>query len=556
MCLMLFELSVELAQPFIISRIIDDGIIQEDMSVVLTWGGVLVGMSFIAFAAGVINSFYAAHVSQSIGYQIRQRLYERVQSFSFLNFQAYPVSSLLTRMTNDITQIQNTIFMSLRIMMRAPLLVFGSVVMAMIVNIQLGLVLLFSVTVLIIFLGFVMVRASERFKQVQKQVDEVNRKVKENIAAMRLIKVFRRHTFEKANFHDSAGVLKERMVKALKTVEFSMPVILLFMNMSIMAILWFGTVQVNTGGASVGEVVAIINYATRIIGAISVFAMIIMVFSRSHASIQRVGEILDTEDDIQDLGYQQGSQGNSNIAFENVTFRYPESPQTVLSNVSFHVKPGERVAVMGATGAGKTTLFQLIPRLYEAETGRVLINHRPAEDYSLQQLRQMIGYVSQETVLFTGTIRENIAWGKNGASDEEIVQAAQAAQIHDTIVELPDGYNTRLGQRGINLSGGQKQRISIARALLREPAILLLDDSTSALDMKTEARLMEALQAYRCTTLMITQKIQAAARADKVILLEDGKVTGDAHHEKLLAQSELYAKIEASQVGREVKDYA
>ncbi len=518
--LMLIELGVELVQPFLISRIIDDGIMEGDLSVVLQWGGVMVGLSLVAFTAGIINSFYAAHVSQSTGHDIRKAIYTKVQSFSFSTFSLFPTSSLVTRMTNDITQLQNVIFMCLRIMLRAPLLVLGSITMIFIVNAQLGIIFAITVPILLIFLIGVMKKAGSLFKIVQERLDKVNNVMYESLAGIRVIKAFLRRTHEINRFIHASDELRAKVIKALRLTEIAMPVILLLINGSVLFVLWYGTIEVNAGGATVGEVVAIVNYAARMTGALSIFTMIIMMFSRARASASRVAEVLESEKNEVETGKDEPTEiGRGEIEFQQVSFRYPESRDSVLENLSFVIKGGEKAAILGATGSGKTSLFQLIPRLYEPEQGSVLIDGKDIRQMDSSLLRNNIGYVPQEALLFTGTIKENIAWGKENASLEEIKEAARKAQIHETILSLPHQYDTILGQKGVNLSGGQKQRLSIARALIRKPRILLLDDSTSALDVKTEMKLLQELDDLSCTVLMITQKISTTMELTRFYFL-------------------------------------
>ncbi|KIL47080.1 ABC transporter ATP-binding protein [Jeotgalibacillus campisalis] len=550
--LMLMELVVELIQPLLIARIIDDGILEQDVSVVILWGSVLIGCSLLAFAAGVTNSFYSSHVSQSFGFDVREALYDKVQSFSFTNFSKTPTSSLITRLTNDVTMLQNTVFMSLRIMMRAPLLVIGSVIMALFVNWRLALILVVAVPVLVAFLLFIMRRAGGLFKLVQERVDHVNNVMQENLAGIRLIKAFLRAQHEIKRFKQSSEVLMENTVKALRLVEVTMPIILLVMNAGILVILWYGSVEVTTNRASVGDVVAVVNYATRMTGALSIVTMIIMVFSRAKASSNRIGEVLETEVDLMD---KEASEThviqNGSIEFDNVTFVYPETTVEVLRSLSFSIEGGKRVSIVGATGSGKSTLFQLIPRLYDLTGGEIRIDKKDITSFKLENLRQQIGFVPQEAMLFTGTVRDNIAWGDQDASFEEIQEACKRAQIHDTIINLPKQYDTQLGQKGVNLSGGQKQRLSIARALVRKPAILLMDDSTSALDMKTESDLLESLNDLSCTTIMITQKISTTMASDLILLLDEGELLAMGTHKELLKRSPLYMKIVESQIGKE-----
>jgi len=550
--LMLMELTVELIQPLLIAHIIDEGILQQDLSVVVTWGAVLIGCSVLAFAAGVTNSFYSSHVSQSFGFDVRKTLYDKVQAFSFTNFSRFPTSSLITRLTNDVTMLQNTVFMSLRIMMRAPLLVIGSVIMAFLVNAKLALVLVIAVPILIVFLLFIMSKAGALFKMVQERVDHVNNVMQENLVGIRLIKAFLRARHEMNRFKESSEVLMDKTVKALRLIELTMPIILLLMNASILVILWYGSVEVSSNRASVGDVVAVVNYATRMTGALSIVTMIIMVFSRAKASGNRIGEVLETEIDLLDKEVSENySINRGSITFDGVRFSYPETEEDVIKDLSFNIKGGSRVSILGATGSGKSTLFQLIPRLYDVNKGEIRIDHQDVSSFKVEHLRQQIGFVPQEAMLFTGSVRENIAWGDQDASFESIQQAAKQAQIHDTIMKLPKQYDTLLGQKGVNLSGGQKQRLSIARALVRKPAILLMDDSTSALDMKTEAKLLDALTELSCTTVMITQKISTTMASDHILLLDEGELLAEGTHEELLKTSPLYLKIVESQIGKE-----
>jgi ATP-binding cassette, subfamily B, multidrug efflux pump len=549
--LMLIELTVELLNPLFMAKIIDQGILKEDMDVVLLWGGIMVGMSFLSFISGVTNSFFAAHTSQGFGYDVRESLYKKIQSFSFASFNRLPASSLITRLTNDVRQLQNTIFMSLRIMLRAPLLVIGSTIMAMIVNVKLALILLIVIPVLWMFLLWVLKRGWSLFEKVQKRLDRVNEVMKENLSGIRLIKAYTRGEHEEKRFHRANEDLKDRTVSALRFMEIIMPLLMLVMNGAILIILWSGSTAVNTGGAQVGEVVAIVTYATRISSVFSIFSFIITSFSRARASADRVEEVLNTEVDLHD-GQEARSENKvtgGDVVFERVSFQYPETRGLVLQGISFHAAAGETVSVLGATGSGKSTLFQLIPRLYDTTEGEIKIDGHPLRSFTLENLRKSIGYVPQEAVLFSGSVRDNLLWGKEHASEEEMIQAAKDAQIHETIQNLKDGYDTELGQKGVNLSGGQKQRLSIARALIRRPKILLLDDSTSALDLKTEAKLLEVIKKYDCTTIIITQKISTAMESDAILLLEDGVVIGNGSHETLLKESGLYQRIYQSQFG-------
>ncbi|MDQ0658346.1 ABC transporter ATP-binding protein [Paenibacillus sp. W2I17] len=572
--MMLIELAVELAQPYLISKIIDNGIQQGDLSVVWLWGGVLVASAVVAFAAGIASSFFASHASLGFGYDLREKLYEKVQTFSYAVFNRFATSSLITRLTGDVTQVQDTVFMSLRFMTRVPLVVIGSMIMAVIVNPRLGLLLVVMVPVLLIVVVWMIKKAALLFRNVQRRLDAVNGVIQENLTGIRLIRVFVRMSHEIERFAGFSGKLMKGTISALRLTETTMPFMLLMMNVCIIAVLWFGRVDIASGNATVGEVVAVINYLLRTIGAMSALSWILVTFSRASASAQRLNEVFNTEDTSETEQHKAvsasvpsaGSMRSSHfpqsvypakkqravqgaVEFRSVGFSYPNSEITVLDNITFTAKAGERIAIMGATGSGKSSLVQLIPRLYTEDQGKIRIDGADASELDLAMLRGAIGYVPQEVVLFTGSIRENIAWGQEDATLEEIVEAAKRAQIHETIENLPNGYDTLLGQRGVNLSGGQKQRLSIARALVRRPRILILDDSTSALDVATEGRLLDALEELSCTTFIITQKISSTTSADLILLLDDGQLIGQGKHEDLMESSELYRRIHESQYG-------
>jgi ATP-binding cassette, subfamily B, multidrug efflux pump len=556
--LMLVELMVELVQPLLMAKIIDEGIMNRDLSIVLIWGGVMLGISVIAFTSGIVNSFYAAHTSQSFGHEVRNQLFTKVQSFSYAHLSRYPASSLITRMTNDVTQIQNTVFMSLRIMLRAPLLVIGGVAMALTVNVKLALIFVVLIPFLIIFLVWAMKKAGVLFKAVQGKLDRVNGVMRENLSGMRVIKAFYRGKHEEKRFSGSNDALMEKTMSALRLIEFTMPALMVIMNLSIIVVLWYGNIDINRGDIKVGEVVAVVQYGTRVSQALSVVSMIVMVFSRAKASTERISEILSVQEDHLENYDSHAAEKNLNgqIEFVNVTFRYPGTTRPVLENVSLVAKPGETVAIMGATGSGKTSLMQLILRLYEPEKGSILADNVNIQTVDLESIRRQIGLVPQEGFLFTGTIKENLSWGKEDLTNEEMLEATKDAQIHETIMKLPDQYLTRIGQKGVNLSGGQKQRLSIARALVRKPKILILDDSTSALDLKTEARLLDSLKKYTCTTFIITQKVSTAKEADQILLLDEGMLLAKGTHDELIQQSVLYQQIYQSQFGEGESHYA
>ncbi|MGO1057504.1 ABC transporter ATP-binding protein [Planococcus sp. FY231025] len=554
--LMLLELTVELLQPLVIAKIIDDGIIAGDRGQIVEYGFLLMGLSAIAFLSGVINSYFASHVSQSFSFDLRKAVYGRIQSFSLATFNKFPASGLITRLTSDVTMVQTVLFMGLRIMLRAPLLVIGSIAMAFVVNAELAVYLVIVFPVLLIFLYVMVKQGVKYFSFVQQRLDRLNRMVQENLQAVRLIKAYLRGKYEATRFSEVAGSLKTDTVKAFRIMEIILPVLLFGMNLSLLAVLWFGAGQIRQGGAEIGELVAIVNYAMRMTGAFSMFSFIIMAFARAKASSERIEEVLLAKD-----VREKGESGETSVltrgevVFNNVSFIYPGTDREVLHNISFRLEPNEKLAIMGATGSGKSSLLQLIPRFYDATEGKVQIHGRDVKDWSLRSLRKTIGIVPQQSMLFTGTISNNLSWGKEGAEQPELAGAAAKAQIHETVARFPKGYETRVGQKGVNLSGGQKQRLSIARALVRKPSVLILDDSTSALDVKTEAALWEELEREHATMLMVTQKIRTAMKADRILLLEDGRISAYGTHQELLQKSELYRQIAESQQEQEVDEY-
>ena len=554
--LMLLELTVELLQPLVIASIIDQGIVARDQDVIIQLGLVLMGLSVIAFVSGIVNSYFAAHASQSFSFDLRQALYGRIQSFSLAMFNKFPASGLITRLTSDVTLVQQVLYMGLRIMLRAPLLVIGSMIMAFVVNPKLAFYLVIVFPFLLIFLYAMVKKGVSYFGFVQKRLDRVNRIVQENLQAVRLIKAYLRGKYETNRFSEVAGSLKIDTVKAFRIMEIILPILLFGMNLSLLAVLWFGAFEIRSGGAQIGELVAIVNYAMRMTGAFTMFSFIIMIFARAKASSERIEEVLLAED-VREKDESGASKEvhRGEIRFDNVSFMYPETTRPVLRNISFHLKANEKLAIMGATGSGKSSLLQLIPRFYDATEGTVSIHGRDVTKWQLRALRKTIGIVPQQSLLFTGTISNNLSWGKDEVVQDELADAAIKAQIHETVERFPKGYYTRVGQKGVNLSGGQKQRLSIARALVRRPSILILDDSTSALDVKTEAALWEELEQEQATMLVVTQKIRTAMRADRILLLEDGQISGYGTHAELLESSELYRQIAMSQQEEEVDEY-
>lgn len=550
--LMLVELAAELVQPLVIAKIIDDGIVLKDFHVISVWGCILIGIALIAFFSGIANTYFASHTAQSFAFDLRNALFSKIQSFSMATYLKYPASGLITRLTNDVQQVQGILFMSLRIMIRAPLSVVLSLVMAFFVNPGMAAVLMIGTPLLAIFLTFIVKKGSFLFGQVQSRLDRLNRTLQEGLQAIYLVKAYMRNDYESRKFQRVAEDLKRDTMKALRMMELMMPVMTFVLNVSLLLAIGYGAKEVNENQAQVGELVAIINYALRITGYFGMFAFILNGFSRAKASSERMAEILMMEEGLEKDGKGRAERISSKeeigtVRFDGVSFTYPNRDKPVLQGITFEAKKGEKLAIMGETGSGKSTLVSLIPRFYDPTQGEIFINGRNIKDWTLKELRSIIGFVPQKSLLFTGTIEDNVKWGNRSALHSEVEAAAKTAQIHDTVASFPEGYQTKVGQKGVNLSGGQKQRLSIARAIIRKPQILILDDSTSALDVKTEASLWNALKDTEATMFVVTQKIHTAKMADRILLLDEGKVVAIGSHEELMKTSKLYRQIAQSQ---------
>ncbi|MER2106620.1 MAG: ABC transporter ATP-binding protein [Solibacillus sp.] len=545
--LMIVELLSEIVQPLLMARMINEGLLTKDIHSIGFWGAWLFILTLLSFLSGVMNSFFSAHVAQGFSYDVRKALYTKIQSFTMATYLTFPTSALITRLTSDVNQVQSIIFMMLRIALKAPLLAIGSLAMAFIVNVKMAFILCVSVPFLVVFLVWMIAKGIALFARVQSRLDSVNKRLQESLQAVRLIKAYMRGSYEESRFWQVAESLKVDTVRATRLMELALPVLQLVMNMSLLVVIWLGAKQIAANEILAGDLVAVINYAFRMTSAFSMFSFIIVVYARAKASAERIEEVLVIENGTEEIGQELPKLNDFAIQFDNVTFAYPNTDKTVLKSVSFSVQAGEKIAIMGATGSGKTTILQLIEHFYTATSGSVRINDVPIKQVPLQQLRNSIAYVPQQSLLFSGTIFENLRWGQRGATNEEMISATTKAQIHASIERFEHGYETMIGQKGVNLSGGQKQRLAIARALLKKSPLLLLDDSTSALDVETERKLWCALDEENMTMLVVTQKIQTAKTADRILLLDNGQVVGFAPHDELLQTNELYKQIAASQ---------
>ncbi|AKG73814.1 ABC transporter ATP-binding protein [Salinicoccus halodurans] len=545
---MTIELIVELTQPYLISKVIDDGIVAGDINTVWFYLLVMFLISMAAFFSGVANSYFASHIANSFSYDLRTALFKRVQYFTLATLSKFPTSSLITRMTQDVLQTEMLLYMSLRIVLRAPLLVIGSLIMSFVVNPTLGFYLSFLTPVLLVFLFIISTKGVKIFLRVQKRLDKINRFIQQNLEGVRLIKANDRGLFEIGRFQKVAGRLRDDTIYALRLMESIMPVLLLIINGSLLVVIWMASDLLQAGDVQVGEIVAVINYALRMQGGFSMFAFIIIAFSRSKASSERMEEVLKAPISINKKEDILKEDKAGTVKFENVSFRYPGTSRYVLEGITFDVKANEKFVIMGGTGSGKSTLLSLIPKMYDVKEGNIYVNDIDLAEWNEDDLRQTIGYVPQSAVLFSGSIYENLLWGDLEADESEVFTSTEKAQIHQSIESFDHRYETMVGQRGVTLSGGQKQRLSIARALVRKPSILILDDSTSALDIRTESALWEALKDENATRIIVTQKVVTAKTADRVLLLEGGKISAIGSHDELMEASGLYRSIVESQM--------
>ena len=552
---MMLEVVMDLLQPTLIAHIIDDGIAQQDVALVVRTSAWMVTAAVIGLVGGMACTVFAILAAQGFGADLRHTLFGKVQALSFGNLDQLETGKLITRLTNDVSQVQELVAMALRIMVRAPLLMVGSVVMAVITSLRLALLFLVLLPAILLLLVWVIRKTLPLFGGVQQRLDALNIVMQENLAGVRVVKAFVRGDHERVRFGGANDDLMQQNLRAVRTMAIAMPLVTFTLNVGVVAALWFGGVQVQAGDLQVGQVIAFINYLTQALMALTMVSMLVMRVARAEASAARIEEVLESVPQVPDHPANApalpASALRGRVAFEQVRFTYNgDEEEPVLKAINFVAEPGETVAVLGATGAGKSSLINLIPRFYDVSGGRITIDGVDVRDLDQAAMRRQIGVALQEPILFSGTIRDNIRYGRADADEAAVVAAAKLAQAHDFIMTLPGGYDAVVGQRGVNLSGGQKQRLAIARALLIDPAILILDDSTSAVDVATEARIQDDLAQVRRgrTTFMVAQRISSVLTADKILVLDDGQVAAAGDHRTLLATSPIYREIYASQL--------
>ncbi len=554
--LMLSEVVGDVALPYLVSLIINNGVSAGNTGFIIGIGALMALVAILIMGGGVGGSYFATKASVSFAADLRQDVFNKVQTFSFKNIDSFSTGSLVTRMTNDITQIQNVMRMCMIVLLRGPGMLIGALFMASRINTSLAMVILFVIPVLAILIFLVMKTAFPRFDSMQKKLDALNSKIQENLTNVRVIKSFVRGDYEAGRFEKANGELKDTAMSALTVVILTMPIMMLAMNFTTLAVVWFGGNYVIEGHMAVGDLTAFTTYVVQILMSLMMLSQVLLMLSRALASAERVSEILDTHPDItdensraRDLKVKTGL-----VEFKNVSFKYSDKAKSyILKDINLTIMPGTTVGIIGATGSGKSTLVQLIPRLYDATVGEVLVDGVNVRDYSIHNLRDGVGMVLQKNVLFSGTIEENLRWGDADASEEEIRSWADAAQADEFVTNFTDGYDTWLGQGGVNVSGGQKQRLCIARALLKKPKILILDDSTSAVDTATEAKIRATFAGglKDATKIIIAQRISSVMEADEIIVLEEGEIVGAGNHEELLKTCEIYRDIYYSQTEKE-----
>lgn len=554
--LMIVEVIGEVVMPLLLSKIIDYGVSQaKGIPYIIAVGVTMVFTALLMMAGGVGGAYFAIKASSGFANDLRKDLFNQIQKFSFNNIDKYSTGSLVTRLTNDITLVQNMIQMMMRMALRAPGMLIGALIMAFVLNPKLATVILIVIPLLSLAIYCILKTAFPRFTAMQKKLDALNIATQENLTNIRVVKSFVRENFEKNKFKRANTDLRDSTINAMKVVIFTMPVMTLAMNITTLAVVWFGGNQIIIGTMTPGVLTAFVNYVVQILMSLMMVSMIILNSSRALASAKRINEVLCTDIDLtdedasrKDLLVQQGK-----IEFKNVHFKYYKNNEKwVLENINLVINPGETVGIIGSTGCGKSSLVQLIPRLYDTDQGEVLVDGVNVKDYSLQNLRNGVGIVLQKNILFSGTIKENLKWGDENADDETVKHFAEKAQAHGFVSSFKNGYDTELDQGGTNVSGGQKQRICIARTLLKRPKILILDDSTSAVDTATEAKIRESFknELLNTTKIIIAQRISSVIDADKIIVMDDGKITGMGSHTELMENCEAYKEIYYSQMDK------
>lgn len=552
----LLEAILELLLPTIMALVINNGVITKDTSYVLKMGSLMLCMSVLGFISSLVCQYFAARASQGFGTNLRNTLFQHISSLSYRELDNLGTPSLINRITNDVNQLQLAVAMLIRLVVRAPFICIGAIIMAMLLNFKLSLILIATTPFFAIILYFFITKTSPIYRLYQQKLDKLSTIVRENLSGVRVIRAFAKIPVEEARFKESNEDLTHTAIHVGRISALLNPLTSLVMNLAIIVLLWVGGYQINYGSLSAGTIIAFVNYITQILLALIVVSNLIVIFTKASASANRINELLHTDTSIKDISKGSLLISNENtpaMEFKDVSFSYSSTGDMALENISITIEKGETMGIIGGTGSGKSTFINLIPRLYDVDTGEILINNVNIKEYPLVELRNIIGIVPQKSELFSGTIIENLRLGNEAASEEEVIKASKIAQAHEFISTLPDGYNTKVSRGGANFSGGQKQRLTIARALIKKPSILILDDSSSALDFATDAALRNALKENLgdMTVLIVSQRVSTIKDSNKIIVFEDGYIAGVGTHSQLMTNCEIYKEICLSQLSNE-----
>ncbi len=547
--LMILEVFGDVIIPYLMSRIVDVGIVNQDIDYIVKIGSLMILAAIIAMVFGIASSFFGASAGYGFAAEIRQKVFEKIQSFSFSNLDTFAVSSLITRLTNDCNTIGQVTMMTLRMAIRAPSMMVFALFMAFRVNASLARVFLVSLPLLAIIISLVLSKARPLFLKLQTHVDKVNGVIQENLTNIRVVKSFNRQEFEEAKFKDKNDDLMNTALKAISYIIFLMPVFNVILYSTIVAVLWFGGRQITLGTMSGGALISFVTYITQVLMSLIMISMYFMNLLRGSASLSRISEVLNTESEIEEIPNPIKEIKDGSISFENVSFIYPGSSEYTLKNIDFRINAGETLGIIGSTGSSKSTLVQLIPRLYDVTEGFVKVGGVDVRNYDIELLRDKVAFVLQKNTLFSGTLRSNMKWGNEDATDEEIIKALKHAQAWEFVSKYEDGLDHIVEQNGDNYSGGQKQRLSIARALMKSPKAIILDDSTSAVDMTTDAKIQMAFKQDlpHVTTIIIAQRISSIQNADRIIVMHEGGIESMGSHHELMEKSPIYKEIYESQ---------